>query len=114
MLMFAERTCAKCGKVFIPAPQHALVDNKGAYCSCACFLHRKDGRDGRGRKGYRVMQFTKDGEHVKTYDSARIAGELFGVSANDICEYCRSGRPYHGFIWKYAKDAEKELDDGRG
>lgn len=107
--MFVESKCPKCGKTFIAAPQHALVDNKGKYCSCTCFIHRNDTvSDARRKAQYKVLQYTKDGAYIKTYDSARTAAELFGCSSNLIANCCRKGTPYRGFLWKYAKDVEKE------
>ena len=110
--MFAEKKCVKCGKMFIPASQHALVDSRGAYCKPTCWIHRDDDRtDGRkvGRCTYAVKQYTREGELVATYDSAAMAGDAMGCVPSTIAEACRSGRPYHGFLWKYAKDVEKEL-----
>lgn len=108
--MFKEVKCAKCKKMFIPAPQHALVDGRGMYCSCTCFLHRKDGVKGRSpnKEAYKVLQYTKDGEYIKTYESARQAAELLGVYPNSVATACRQGNIYRGFLWKYAKDVEKE------
>lgn len=39
-----EKTCAKCGKVFLPAPFHVFrVKEKGEwYCSWSCYNHKDD------------------------------------------------------------------------
>lgn len=37
-----EKTCAKCGKVFIPAPFHRFYINYKWYCSWTCYNHRND------------------------------------------------------------------------
>ena len=110
--MFAESKCVKCGKLFIPAPQHALVDYRGYYCSCTCFLHRNDGvqEEKRGAKPCKVERYTKDGKYMKTYKDAKQAA--FEVDGNDksLARAIRTGTLYRQSYWKYA---EKELDDGR-
>ena len=38
-----ERVCAKCGKIFCPAPYHQFKDNRSNwYCKPTCWLHRND------------------------------------------------------------------------
>lgn len=37
-----EKYCAKCGKRFIPAPEHALKSGRKFYCKPTCYLHRND------------------------------------------------------------------------
>ena len=99
-----ETKCAYCGKMFIKAPQHSLVDGKNAYCKPTCFLHRNDGKKkpcGRGRKGRRVAQYTKDGELVKAYNGANEAAESFWCVAKTIRDYIYQGKPYGGFLWKF-------------
>ena len=112
MVSVKEVKCPKCGKMFIPAGQHAHVDYRGFYCKPTCWLHRSDDitDERKVRKNtYAVQQYTREGELVATYESAAIAGDAMSCVASTIAEACRSGRPYHGFLWKYAKDVKKEL-----
>ncbi len=34
--------CAKCGREFIPAPQHIFRDSRNWYCKWTCYNHRND------------------------------------------------------------------------
>ena len=101
--------------MFIPAPQHAHVDSKGAYCKPTCWLHRNDGvRDGRrytGRK--RVIQRTVDGEIVRVFDSAIDAAELFGCPPQSIGGACRNGSKSHGYYWSYEEGLKRDATDSQ-
>lgn len=37
-----EKYCAKCGKRFIPAPEHIFKAGSKYYCKWTCYLHRND------------------------------------------------------------------------
>lgn len=38
-----EKVCAKCGKIFCPAPQHRFKDCRSRYyCKPTCWIHRND------------------------------------------------------------------------
>ena len=37
-----EKHCKKCGKLFIPAPEHIYRKGNVFYCSWTCYLHRDD------------------------------------------------------------------------
>ena len=37
-----EKHCKKCGKNFIPAPEHIYRKGSLFYCSWTCYLHRDD------------------------------------------------------------------------
>lgn len=37
-----EKYCAKCGKLFIPAPEHIFKYGSKYYCKWTCYLHRND------------------------------------------------------------------------
>lgn len=37
-----EKYCAKCGKSFIPAPEHIFKCGSKYYCKWTCYLHRND------------------------------------------------------------------------
>lgn len=61
-------------------------------------------------KGKKVLQCSKDGKLICTYDSAKEASEKTGVNRGDICSCCKGqkgskGRTKHtagGYIWKYS------------
>ena len=70
-----EVYCSKCGKMFIPAPQHIYKDHKGIYCSWTCFNHRNDGeliQHSRPRI-YKVEQYSLDGELIAVFQSSTEA-----------------------------------------
>ena len=99
-----EVTCAHCGKSFLPAPQHAMKDGRGLYCKPTCWLHRNDGVKkpcGSGRKASKVAQYTKDGDLVKVYDSAKEIERILGYDAKSIRAYIYKKSPYKGFVWKF-------------
>lgn len=102
MAMF-ETKCPKCGKMFIPAPQHAHVDNKGFYCKPTCWLHRNDGvRDKRRYNGKkRVIQLGLDGEAITIFESAHDAAEAVGGIYQSVAKACREGVKCYGYLWKY-------------
>ena len=39
---FRTAICGKCGREFIPAPQHVFKANGKYYCKWTCYNHRKD------------------------------------------------------------------------
>ena len=41
-VFLSEIKCAKCGKKFIPAPQHRFREHGKYYCKWTCYNHRKD------------------------------------------------------------------------
>lgn len=99
-----EVTCAHCGKSFILAPQHALRDGKGFYCKPTCFLHRNDNVKkpcGSGRKASKVAKYTKAGDLVQVYESAKEAERLEGYDAKGIMSCIYNKKPYKGFMWEY-------------
>lgn len=102
-----EVICAKCGKKFIPAPQHAYRDEKGFYCSWTCFNHRKD-KDkikGRGKSrsmfAKRVLMCDRNGLILREFTSALNAAEYLGYCAKCIRDACRESKIYRGYLWKY-------------
>ena len=52
-----------------------------------------------------VVQMTKDGKVVATFESAREAARQTGIRNGNICAAC-SGRykQTHGYIWKYKEE----------
>ena len=38
----AEKKCRKCGKKFIPAPEHRYHEGSKYYCTWTCYNHRND------------------------------------------------------------------------
>lgn len=103
--VFMESKCATCGKVFIKAPEHALVDGTKAYCKPTCFLHRHDNKKkgcGVGRKAKRVAKVNDDGEIIEVYDSAKAVSEtLPNHDVKGIQNGIRRCVKYRGYRWKY-------------
>lgn len=96
-----EVKCRKCGKVFIPAPQHVFRDTYGLYCSWTCYNHKDDRKKG-GRKNKRVEMWSLEGgEVLKVFKNAEDAARETEYSAPEIREACRTGVTYRGFVWMY-------------
>ena len=98
-----ETRCPHCGRMHIPAPQHAMVDSRGAYCKPTCWLHRNDNvRDKRRYNGKkRVIQRTLDGVIVKVFESAHDAAEAVGGIYQSVAKACREGVKCYGYYWSY-------------
>lgn len=60
-----------------------------------------------GMKGVRakkILQFTKSGEFVREWPSAREAHRELGISQGNICACCNDKRKFaSGYIWRYAE-----------
>lgn len=110
------RVCAKCGKVFTPAPYHQFVTypsgvqntRKKYYCKWSCYNHRNDIPDKRGAKPKKVLMYDKRGEVLLgEFDNAQQAALWLtgqGINANNrlIQRACRGEIQHHcGFIFKY-------------
>ncbi len=51
-----------------------------------------------------ILQFTKDGEFVKSYEYASLAANELGADLSSIIKCCRGKiKSFHGFVWKYAE-----------
>ena len=99
-----ETHCPRCGRRFIPAPQHVFVDNRGAYCKPTCWLHRNDGiEDKRKCKGQKVAQYNLDGTIIKTFDTLAEAGRSLNCAAQSISYACRHNEEYRGYKWRYVE-----------
>ena len=74
-------------------------------------LHReireKGGKLGGKKSSIPILQFTKDGELVKEWPSAKEAKRQLGISQSHICN-CLKGRKKSagGFVWRYAGSSE--------
>lgn len=50
-----------------------------------------------------VAQYTKDGEFIKVWDSAKEASEILGVHRSTLCQCCKGvKKSAGGYVWKYA------------
>lgn len=50
----------------------------------------------------KVIQFSKDGEFIKVWDSAKDIERKLGYRGNNICDACNGKYAYaYGYIWKY-------------
>ena len=53
-------------------------------------------------KGYRVIQYSLEGNYLSTYDSANQASSITGVDHWSICACCRNEYKHAGgYQWKY-------------
>lgn len=100
--MFDELICSKCGKKFIPAPQHIYVDGRKIYCSWHCYNHRKDVAIDQRKKIKKVELYSPSGCLLKVFKSTKAAADETGFNLRMIGNACRGDRKtYMGFIWKY-------------
>lgn len=68
------------------------------------------GSNGAGlAKGKAVMQYSLNGDYIKTYDSAHQAADALNLDFGNICACCRGDRNQTGdFQWKYV-DSDKNI-----
>lgn len=97
--MFREACCKKCGKIFIPAPQHIYRDSKGFYCSWTCYNHRREKKSMYNSK--KVGQYTPNGDLVHIYESAKEASDITGFDIKRIRLACLQRFIYFGYKWRY-------------
>lgn len=107
--MFREAKCEMCGKTFIPTYEWVYRTYDKYYCSYHCYNHRHDvkpeiNEPKKVRVSRKVGQYTKSGELIKVFLSAKIASETLGFGMENIRKACRGEvKTYKGFIWKYQK-----------
>ena len=92
----AEYPSAYCGKMFVPASQHAMKDERGKYCKPTCFLHRHE----LAKSKCRSVIALRDGI-ATVYRSAVTAANELGMETKMIRDACRTGKPYRGYEWQY-------------
>ena len=52
-----------------------------------------------------ILQYTKDGEFIKEWTSAKEASKVLGIEHNHISTCCKGKlKSAYGFVWKYAED----------
>ena len=77
------KTCAKCGKEFVPAPQHVYKEVKDGntvwYCSWTCFNHRNGGNHMKNCKptqAQRVLDYIKEFGSITQIEALRDLGVM--------------------------------------
>lgn len=54
-----------------------------------------------------VVQYYKNGERIRTYDSIRQASQITGISAPHILRSCKKIRPSAGgYVWRYLAEVQ--------
>lgn len=101
--MLIELRCPMCGKRFIPAPQHIYKENRKIYCSWTCFNHRNDHKK-TAKKVKIIEQYSKDGELLRTFQSAEEAAIHMNCVEEGIRSSCRKHKFYKGYLWRYKND----------
>lgn len=57
----------------------------------------------KGVNAKKILQFTKSGEFIKEWPSAREAERVLGISQSSICSCCnRIRKSAGGYVWEYA------------
>lgn len=103
-ISLGESICKKCGKIFYRAAKHVYKDTKGFYCSWTCFNHRNDKK--KKYENFKHIELCSlDGTVIQTFRSASYA-ECYvpHATAVSIRKACESGKPYRGYIWRYADE----------
>lgn len=94
-----KKECVVCGKIFTPAPTKR---KRNKVCSNECkLILDKINAQKRKRK---ICQFSKSGEFIKMWDSARDIQNNTGFCESNINKCCNHLiKSYKGYIWEYAK-----------
>lgn len=96
--------CSKCGYEW-----QAKIKKRVAGSGC-----KKCADKERGQQQYKpVYQFTKDGDYVKSFPSARLAATELGISRGAIQSVCRGtgkNKTAGGFIWSYERNTQEKPD----
>jgi hypothetical protein len=91
--------CEVCGKEFTP---HKTKRLRAHVCSPEC-KHKLDIINAEKRKR-KIVQYTKNLEFVKLWDSARDVQNTFGFAESNINKCCNDKiKSAYGYIWKYAE-----------
>lgn len=96
--VIAEAKCRYCGRVFVPAPYHALKDSNGLYCKPTCFLHREELYEKKKKAVIAVR-----GDEIKRFKSVREASDTFDSDPKTIRRACKTGERHKGYVWEYEK-----------
>lgn len=100
-MAFQEKSCVRCGKVFIPTrPEYAWGD----CCSYTCHLHRDDNKKVPHTKS--VEMFTRDGGYVMSFASSMEAAQYVGLTRPHSIRNCCLGKTKTaaGFVWRYKEE----------
>jgi hypothetical protein len=91
--------CEVCGKEFTP---HKTKRLRAHVCFPEC-KHKLDIINAEKRKR-KIVQYTKNLEFVKLWDSARDVQNTFGFAESNINKCCNDKiKSAYGYIWKYAE-----------
>lgn len=91
--------CEVCGKEFTPYKTKRL---RAHVCSPEC-KHKLDILHAEKRKR-KIVQYTKNLEFVKIWDSARDVQNTFGFAESNINKCCNDKvKSAYGYVWKYAE-----------
>ena len=92
------KTCIVCGKEFTPKPTKR---NRARVCCVQCKI-KQDIKNACKRKKP-IMQYSLQGELIKTWDSARDVQNELGFYESNINKCCKGKiNSYKGYRWQYA------------
>lgn len=100
---FVDKTCAWCGKNFVPTrPEYAWGD----CCSYTCCLRYDEKKQDALKIAREVVLLNPETrEDVMLFDSAKAAADFANVSANDIRKACNgSTNTSGGYGWRWADE----------
>ena len=103
-----EMFCAKCGKNFIPAPEHLYRNGKGWYCSYTCWIRSEDEKKKQGKPPKMVEQCTPDGKVVRLHYSIRAVAEYLKLeNTHSVIRAIKNKTVYKGYLWRYVDGGKK-------
>ena len=100
---FVDKTCAWCGKNFVPTrPEYAWGD----CCSYTCCLRYDEKKQDALKIAREVVLLNPETrEDVMLFDSAKAAADFANVSANDIRKACNGAtNTSGGYGWRWADE----------
>lgn len=97
-----EICCPKCGKIFVPAPQHIYKDNGKTYCSWTCYNHREQAQ--KKQRSRTVLMYDIHGNLVERFTGAVEAADSIQGKPTNIRDACKHSKRYKGYFWRYEND----------
>lgn len=103
-LEICSKGCAYCGEKDMLKLGLDRIDNTKPHtkenCVCSCWLCNN--KKGRKEHSKPVLQYTKDGQFIKEYESIKIASIINNIQQSCICDCCKGRQKTSGgYVWKY-------------
>lgn len=93
-----ERTCPECGKIFMPAPQHAYKDDRELFCSWHCINARHKRKE--AERQAKIAK--KTAESIKRSEEKRAERDLKKTKKTKALYT----KPKYGYVLQFTIDGE--------